>query len=410
MAIAALVAVMVAACSSTGSTTVESIPSSAAVPTSTPVVQTSAHGVVAAIEDIPWSQVGPGWMLATWNPATPMSSGADAVPGEPTPYDSADTLYLINPQGGRYAITTFAPPNEGQNGPALADWSGDGKRALFYSYGPGPSTAIIEVDLHTGERTTFTDRRFDGVPRYSRPNGKAILLLKSKDADSPASLVRVDLAGNHQLTYPVEQVGMENMLEYLFTSDGTQLVLSADSGLALMGNDGRPQKALPVPGQGNCTPTRWWDADSTVTVASCHDPQFTHSQLWLVPIDGATPTPLTAPNDGQRGEVLGAETAWQLTGATFVQAYDPCGYKFLAKLDRIGETPTPVSVPDVDDRSSVDVIGVNGNDLELQTSLSCGSGQSLISYNPTTGSSTVLLGAPVNGGGVIEAIPYPGQE
>lgn len=35
------------------------------------------------------------------------------------------------------------------------------------------------------------------------------------------------------------------------------------------------------------------------------------SQLWLVPIDGGTPTALTAPNDGH-GPDYGDQNAWQL--------------------------------------------------------------------------------------------------
>ena len=41
---------------------------------------------------------------------------------------------------------------------------------------------------------------------------------------------------------------------------------------------------------------------------------------------------------------------------------------------------------------------------------SCGTGQSLFDYDPAAGTSTVLLGPPVNGGGVISALPYLGFE
>jgi hypothetical protein len=48
-------------------------------------------------------------------------------------------------------------------------------------------------------------------------------------------------------------------------------------------------------------------------------------------------------------------------------------------------------------------------DLDLQAKAGCGGGQSLVDYNPSAGTSTVLLGPPVNGGGVIAAVPYSGQ-
>ena len=66
-----------------------------AAPTST-VVQ--AHGVEAPIGAVLWSEVGPGRLLAIWSAATPLGSGAEAPEGEPTPYNSATTLYLVNPE------------------------------------------------------------------------------------------------------------------------------------------------------------------------------------------------------------------------------------------------------------------------------------------------------------------------
>jgi len=80
---------------------------------------------------------------------------------------------------------------------------------------------------------------------------------------------------------------------------------------------------------------------------------------------------------------------------------------FLAKLNGDGTT-SKVSVPQVQS-PTVEVVGVNGADLDLQASAGCGGGQSLIDYNPAAGTSTVLLGPTVNGGGVINAVPYPGQ-
>ena len=37
---------------------------------------------------------------------------------------------------------------------------------------------VIEVDLHTGRQTSFTVDGFDVTPRYTRPQGKAVLLAK----------------------------------------------------------------------------------------------------------------------------------------------------------------------------------------------------------------------------------------
>jgi hypothetical protein len=343
----------------------------------TTVAQAAAHGVEAASATIPWSQVGPGWMLATWSPVSGGRPGAPLPPGSPTPETATTTLYLVDPAGGRYPMTTFPPPGQGPS-PTLADWSGDGSHAMLYTNAPGPSGAItvITVDLHSGAQTTFAvDNGFDVVPHYSRPEGKAVLLAKWRDSE-PASLKRVDLAGKPELTYPV---GPDFQGWYLSTPDGTQLVLGMASGLALMGNNGTAGKALPITGERNCGPTRWWDATSTVVVARCFEGSL--ARLWLVPINGEPPTALTAPLTGQ-GQDLGDTNAWQLPTGTFVQDAGACGSEYLAKLSALGGTTTPVSVPDVDPHSSVRVIGVNGGHLVVQGRASCGAASRYLTTTP----------------------------
>ncbi|OBG40159.1 hypothetical protein [Mycobacterium sp. E3198] len=360
----------------------------------------AAHGVEAPLGAVPWSQVGPGWVLAMWSPAPGLHTGETPPPGAPTWQTATTTLYLVDPAGGRYPITTFPPPGDGSP-TGLVDWSGDGTRALFARNGKG-QTVLTEVDLRSGTKTSFTVERTDDKPRYTRPDGKAVLLHNWKGSQ-PGSLERVDLAGNHQLTYPVGP----DFEGYLSTPDGARLVLGTASGLALMGNDGAVGRALPVAGQKDCAPTRWWDKEAKIALTRCGD-SSAGSQLWLVPIDGGAPTALTAPNNGQHSPDYGDLNAWQLPSGTFLQAAGACGVVFLAKLNGDGTT-SRVSVPGVTSDSVV-VVGANGGDLQLKSRAGCGSGQSLIDYNPAAGTSTVLLGPSVNGGGVISAVPYQGRK
>src|ERR1700704_1246205 len=95
----ALAAALAAGCSS--STAAHSPSQSPAAPSSTVVAEPAARGVEAPIETIPWSQVGPGWMLALWSPATGHRPGETPAPNEPTPDKVARTLYLVDPAGGR---------------------------------------------------------------------------------------------------------------------------------------------------------------------------------------------------------------------------------------------------------------------------------------------------------------------
>jgi hypothetical protein len=378
---------------------------------------------------VPWSQVGPGWTLAVWSPAVGTRPGDQPAPGQPTYQTSTTTLYLVDPAGGRYLITTFPPPGD-KASPDLVDWSGDGGQALFYA-GYSTPPAVISVDLHTGAPTTFTANGSGPASgssvRYTRPDGKAILLSTSFEGNTPGTLTRVDLAGHPQLSYPTAQLGGAGQFsgDYLESADGTQLVLgtanlgnqwvpTTDNSLVVVRNDGTIGRTLPSPMPGaKCSPLRWWTTQ--VLLADCTTLKTSANQLWEVPLDGGAPTALTAVNSGQEddpafGHDLGDTDAWQLPSGTFLQSEGACGTMFLSRLTADGHT-TKVAVPGVDDNRSVLVIGVSGdnNRLVLRATMSCGPGMSLLTYDPGANTSTVLLGPPVNGGSVIQAQPYPGR-
>jgi hypothetical protein len=400
--VVALAAVLAAGCApSTGTPAAQG-------PTEAPRVaaQPAAHGVEAAIDTIPWSQVGPGWMLALWSPAISHRPGEKRDPNEPDAREVTTTLYLVDPAGGRYPITTFQPGSTTR----LLDWSGDRGHALLYTTKPGSlyDESAVAVDLRNGNKTTFPIA--DGGPvAYARPDGTAMLVSKGHYPDRP-SLQRVDLSGKEELTYPV---GPDYRGGALPAPDGTQLVLGTANGLALMGSDGTPGKQLPVPGNLTvCGPVRWWT--STMVLASCTDTaRFSHTrQLWRVPLDGTTPTGLTAVNSGGGRDPgfdgdLGDSDAWQLPSGTFLQSIGGCGTAFLSRLTPDGHA-TRVKVPGLSD--SVIVDGVSGDKLVLVAKAGCGPGTSLLTYDPAANTFTALLGPTVNGGSVTQAIVYPGRE
>lgn len=368
--------------------------------------QPAARGVEAAIETIPWSQVGPGWMLALWSPAIGHWPGEKRDPNEPDPSKVTTTLYLVDPAGGRYPITTFQPGATAR----LLDWSGDGTHALMYASKPGSlyDESAVAVDLRNGNQTRFPIT--DGGPvAFARPDGTAMLISRGHYPARP-TLQRVDVSGKEELTYPV---GPEYKGGALPAPDGTQLVLGTVDGLSLMGSDGTPGKRLPVPGNlTTCSPIRWWT--STVVLANCTDAaRFSHTgQLWQVPLDGTTPTPLTAINSGEGRDPgfsgdLGDTDAWQLPSGTFLQSIGGCGTVFLSRLTPDGHT-TRVKVPGLP--GSVVVNGVSGDKLVLVAKAGCGPGTSLLAYDPAANTFTALLGPTVNGGSVTQAIVYPGRK
>jgi TolB protein len=372
-----------------------------------------ASGVELPASQIPWKQVGPGWILATWSPTLGLHSGQTPPAGQPTA--APLTLYLLDPAGQRYAITTFplAPPSEGHT-PRLVDWSGDGRHALFEDeYAAGGHGTITEVDLATGAKQTFPGSCCSASFAYSRPTGQAILLsnngTRSGDYWPTYTLERIDRSGTKQLTFPTDRLGAAGKFDgrYLQTPDGKQLVLGTDNGMVVMGNDGVVVRQLPMPGpRSSCAPLRWWT--SAVILAACDTPPpippalavASEGQLWQVPLAGAAPTALTLPNS--HGD------AWQLSSGTFLNpAGCSGGDRLLARLGNDMQI-TQVTVPGVDRGQLVFAIGVTADKLLLEAPTDCHEhGMSLLTYDPAANTSTVVLGPPLNGGAVKIAILYP---
>jgi hypothetical protein len=419
VAAAVLTTVVAAGCSSsTDSPAAQELSSSLATPaaaSATVAAPVAARGVEATINDVPWSNVGLGWTLATWSPVTAHRPGDKPAPGEADPETAATTLYLVDPTGTRYAIATMSGADARLG---LADWSGDGGKALFVSSEYPEPSKVVSVDLHTGVQTTIPAH---GYPRYTRPDGKALLVSTHFTGNEPGTLTQIDLAGNQLASYPTDDLGGAGQFSgrYLQSPDGTQLVLGtanlgnelvprSDDSLVVLGIDGKIIRTLPTPmPDAECTPVRWWAP--TVVLANCSAEHGLGSQLWKVPIDGGAATAVTAVNSGHGddpgfGPDLGDGIAWELPSGTFLQSAGACGTAFLSRLTPDGHT-TRVKVPGMS--QSVLVTGAAGDKLVLQGNLDCGGGTSLVTYDPAANTSTALLGPPVNGGAVTEAILYP---
>ncbi len=415
MSIAALASLLLAGCTSTNDVAgPRTSPTTAAGATATPnAAPAAARESEHTAADVPWNQVGPGWIVAMWSPVTPHHPGTSPIPGEPTPETATRVLYLVSPAGERYTMAEFGPNEKAAN---VSDWSGDGSRVLL-TPGYGQQGQAISLDLRTGERTTFP---VGGTVRYTQPTGQAFLVSNSYNGDQPGTLTRIDAAGHVQMFYPTDDLGGAGQLsgDYLAFPDGTQLVLStanlgnevvsrSDNSLVIVGNDGSIKRTIPVPmSNATCAPVKWWSDD--VLLAHCDIERGGGEQLWTVPLNGGQPTALTAVNThddapGFEGN-YGNWNAFETAGGTFLPTAGACGTSFVSKLTPGGHTER-VHIPGVSD--SVGLAGVSGDNLVLVGQVGCGGGNSLVSFDPATNTSDVLLGAPVNGGGVEDVRLYP---
>lgn len=367
-----------------------SSPSNASAP------QPVARGVQVATSAIPWDRVGPGWLLATWNHNKGVAPGSHAPGNVPNPVNS---IFLVDPSGGRYLIAHYANEDE-----VLMGWSGDARRALLVD--SVSSTRISQVDLASGRTTTsFTLPTSNSVffesVAYSRPKGLALLV--TTQTNDAQLLQRFSLTGTLELTYPKTFTEVGSYAGSVLSSpDGLQLALGASKGIALLGNDGSVVTQVRVPGATFCEAKRWWATN--VVLASCGS-STSQPRLFTIPLNGGAAAALTKVPTVASGDE-GDENAWSVGSAVYLQDAGGCGYQYLAKL-RPDMLTKPVRVPDVVAGDSVFVLGAANGELALQATVACGSGQSALWFNPSKNTSTVVLGPPLNGGGVQVAVPYP---
>jgi hypothetical protein len=353
---------------------------------------TTAVGGVAAASpaggtaraSVPWSHVGPGWVLAQYTSAPP-GEGVGSGPAE---------LYLISPGGTRYELASWP---DWRSAPVLLAWSPDGKRALFQVFsGKG---GVEQLTLATGQLSTFVLQGSATPIGYTTPVG--LNIVAGRPSGAGTSLARYSLSG--RLT---RALGYSADGQVLYAPAGTEFVTGASTGLKLVSNAGALIRRLPIPGTSanSCNPVRWW-ASGTV-LASCPPPDTASPQLWLVPLSGARPTALT-PQRGFNTRDLGDLDAWPLPSGLYLQSAGPCGVLQIFKQARNGSI-TLVTVPHTEGDNHV--LTALGSRLLIQAPTSCTGSVSLLWFDPGTRAEQWLVRAPSTARGVAVAVPFYSRE
>jgi TolB protein len=338
---------------------------------------------------IPWSQVDAGWTLALWTAAT-LTKDQDRVPVRP------QSVYLVNPIGGRYLITTL----NGNFRLKLADWSTDVRTALLIRQGD-KSSEVIRLDLSSGKTQSFTTSGKVRLAKFTKPSGSAILLEREG-----ASFERVSLSGAHQLTYPKSRTTDFFTPNHLLSSpDGRTLVFASDHGLAVRAENGTLRRAIAPAGTSACSPVSWWDATSVL--AACEPGEvlrFEDQLLFVVPIltpGSATPLAPPPPFFGHPYTL-----AWRLdSGVLLLDGGGYCGGGVLGELDDTGHIVVR-AIPTGLNGYGMNPVGSTRTTVTFMIQVLCGQSPALVSFNPATNQLTRLLGPELNGGSVLDAFGF----
>jgi len=359
-----------------------------------PASRSLSRGQAAPRSAVPWGKVGAGWALATYS----AGHGGEGV----KPKAGALTLYLVDPQGGKYKLSTWQASNPRSKW-YLLGWSGDARRALFAST-PGyfVSTGrehLYQLQLRTGRVTGFTLPARVSAIGYTRPDGLNILAEKSANSIGTGGFTvqRYSLTGKLQKSLVSIKENVYPSLAY--NSSGTELAAGTMDGLELISNTGGVIRKLPVPQvTESCTAVRWWN--SGTVLASCLVTNADGPRMWLVPASGATPTALTPVRT--TGPDLGDFNAWQLSSGLYVDGSTGCGAGIIGRQPAHGQEQI-VNVPGAP--SSL-IVNATRSTLMVERISECSPSASLVWYNPATTKMTVAIAVRHDQVGVSAVVPY----
>jgi hypothetical protein len=376
-----------------------------------------AAGKVGGHRSIPWSLVTSGWTLAELSSALPNASGGSAGGG-------TSTVYLVDPKGGRYFINQWTSEPE----PTLLAWSGDGHTALLETTSNAagvPSFSYSLLTVATGQVAGLPLPADVTAVGFTRPDGLAILAVRQ--SGGKLQLQRYTFSGSLQATigsmsHNPAQPGFEpgNCGSYcgaLSSPKGDtdvwgtrwntmRLVSNAGGKVIRKFHVGSRKKSAP------CAPVSWWNDTTVLADCAASQPSSVSGQLWLVPEDGAAPTPLAAASGTPQG--VGFDlTATQAGSTTYVTqtsssqcpgaATGPGGLS----IEQVGTNGalTNVAIPDSTSTRNT-VLTADGTRLLVLAQTSCPGSYSLLWFYPSKDTSQLLLSAPSGKFGVIAAVPF----
>lgn len=346
-----------------------------------------------AIAPSPWRQAGPGWAVVEYSTASTTGS----VKG-------ATTFYLVSPAGRKYPF--YRTPATKYPSLFLIDWSGDRRRIFVQqnAFGNPQRLTYQQISLVTGTVVNRFSLSSDVLPdEYTRPRGDGFL---AEGSGNHLGDFRYDMTGHLQAT-----LGRGTFLNGLLDApDGSFILAGTLSGIDVVSNAGRITRRIRIPitkpaTRHVCNPVRWWNR--TTVLADCFDlAPYDTDRLWLVPMHGGRPKPLT-PALRAHGLFQGYVDAWSLPSGLYLQADNSHDTLSIVRQSPSGtehtiHIPGPAGISDFIDTAL-------GSRLLIDTGLGVSNTSSLFWYNPSTRAIRYVFQTPPTTRGISSVVTFGSQ-
>jgi hypothetical protein len=318
---------------------------------------------------IPWGEVDDGWVVARYD-ATPADFSREG------PW----IIYLVDPSGTLYEIRAFDTSDAivgelqgfANNGSHIVlemiRRSDNERRAASLSLTSGLWRTVLPLpDAHSNLGTTL-------------PTGRDVVIVRSDLGVSTdwIETYRVDgtlfasIASRPSGGMPYTWLyALDGMSLYVGDPDGDEIHEYANDGTLLETlNTGQLDLVYP----GNCDPVRWWDTETIL--AACVPSNIeanlgSYQVLWLVELDGSSPTRLTEIPANPDVVEFGHADAWRSGGTTLLQWWGDCGARGIQELGPGYSTSWLTIDPEMTSGNHW-IHAQAGTDFVVHTTFSCG--------------------------------------
>jgi hypothetical protein len=217
---------------------------------------------------------------------------------------------------------------------------------------------------------------------------------------------RYDMTGHLQAT-----LARGTFLNWLLDApDGTFILAGTFSGIDLISNAGHVTRRIRIPvtkpaSKHVCGPVRWWSR--TTLLADCFDlAPYNTDRLWLVPMRGGPPKPLT-PALRAHGLFQGYIDAWRLPSGLYLEADNAHDTPSIVRQSPDGaehtiHIPGPAGVSDF-------INTALGSRLLINSGLGVTNTSSLFWYNPATHAIHYVFQTPPQIRGVFGVVTFGSQ-